>query len=354
MAKKPDSHPVLSCAAASVWEEQLLGGDNVAQWQAMSAAGYSLAEAIGRDAEEVGGLPEAARILVLAGKGHNAGDALIAARILLADRPSRAVSVAFVLGERDLRPLARRAWRELSALGASVTQLAGPGDAGIGYDLAIDGVFGFSYRPPLRAAAVVWLRWANAVSARMRVAVDLPSGLDEPEAFRADFTYATGIVKSPLLGAANAGRLRYLDLGFFADAMPEDEGDRVLATEVLAPLRAGRPAASDKRSFGHVLLIGGSRIYPGAIMLATQSALRSGVGLVTAAVPETLAAAYAAAVPEVMWVGCPETPEGGLALEAAGLIRARAVGHRTWFGARAGEFGVGGGAVEGRRSPDGA
>jgi len=43
--------------------------------------------------------------------------------------------------------------------------------------------------------------------------------------------------------------------------------------------------------------------------------------LVTAFVPESLAPAFAARAPEAMWVGWPETPEGGLALEGAHLLR---------------------------------
>ncbi|HEY9249087.1 MAG TPA: NAD(P)H-hydrate dehydratase, partial [Rariglobus sp.] len=40
-------------------------------------------------------------------------------------------------------------------------------------------------------------------------------------------------------------------------------------------------------------------------------------------VPVSLAAAFAARVPEAMWVGWPETPEGGLALEGLYLLRER-------------------------------
>jgi NAD(P)H-hydrate repair Nnr-like enzyme with NAD(P)H-hydrate dehydratase domain len=58
---------------------------------------------------------------------------------------------------------------------------------------------------------------------------------------------------------------------------------------------------------------------PGAVLMATLSALRSGVGLVTAFVPERLAAIYAARAPEAMWVGLPETAGGGLS--ARGLSR---------------------------------
>ena len=53
------------------------------------------------------------------------------------------------------------------------------------------------------------------------------------------------------------------------------------------------------------------------------SALRSGVGLVTAFVPESLVSAYAACTPEAMWVAWPETPDGSLALEGQHLLLAR-------------------------------
>jgi hydroxyethylthiazole kinase-like uncharacterized protein yjeF len=147
--------------------------------------------------------------------------------------------------------------------------------------------------------------------------VDLPSeGI-----FQADFTYATGSVKTPVLGAAEAGRVRYLDLGFFGGAEPGAE--RVLTREVLAPLAALRPAQTDKRTYGHVFVVAGSRSFPGAALMTVLAAIRSGAGLVTAFVPESLVPAFAACAPEAMWVGWPETPDGGLALEGEHLLHAR-------------------------------
>lgn len=56
--------------------------------------------------------------------------------------------------------------------------------------------------------------------------------------------------------------------------------------------------------------------------MTVRAALRSGVGLVTAFVPDTIAAQAAAQIPEAMWVGLPQIPEhGGLALEGLGQIR---------------------------------
>jgi hydroxyethylthiazole kinase-like uncharacterized protein yjeF len=197
------------------------------------------------------------------------------------------------------------------------------------YDLCLDGVFGFQFRPPMDKATARMVAWINAhPRIKLRAAVDLPSGLGDaggPKAFRADFTYATGIVKAPVVEEANGGnvgRLRYLDLGFFAAKNPKSDR-RVLTGQLLAPLAELRPSQSDKRSFGHLCVVGGSHSYPGAIMLAVRAAMRSGVGLVTAFVPEALTPHYAATHPEVMWVGCPLNDAGGLALRSLPLLRER-------------------------------
>ena len=314
------SDPILTCAEAGRFEEKFFGGDEGAEWTAMSRAGNAVAEAVERDFSEIGGFPPAARLLVLAGKGHNAGDALIAARRILEKFPDARAEVIFVFGNRGLRPLTQRAWRDLTQdARARVTGGAARAD----YDLCLDGVFGFQFRPPLPARAAVVLRRVNGLSIRLRAAVDLPSGLGEADAFRADFTYATGIVKSPVLDNEQAGRLRYLDLGFFTSAEVRGAPDRVLLPALLAPLAGLRSPFSDKRSYGHLCLIGGSTNFPGAILMATLSALRSGVGLVTACVPASLAPAFAARAPEAMWVGLPETSDGALALAGRDRILSR-------------------------------
>lgn len=370
------THPILSCAAAREWETRLLGGDEGREWAAMRTAGAALAEAIECDFTEVGEWPKAGRLLVLAGKGHNGGDALLAARELLERHPSYEADVVFVHGERALRPLAARAWSELCAKCEGRLRLPRPGrSAGTGlagsetnakgeepselhidgrggdYIVSLDGIYGFQFRPPLDERAASVLCWANGCRVAMRVAVDLPSGLAEEGAFRADWTYATGILKEPVLRCPNAGRIRYLDLGFFAApeacvgtcvgtnaGMSAGEGNRArgsveagglvfrsglcVATEAaLLGLAGWRAPGSDKRTHGHVAVIGGSRRYPGAALMAVQAALLSGVGLVTAFVPESLVTAGAARLPEAIWVGWPETPEGGLALEGIALWR---------------------------------
>ena len=280
------SHPILTCEEARALEETLFAGDETSVWAAMQAAGCAVAAAVREDFKEIGGLPADGRVLVLVGKGHNGGDALLAAHSILKKFPSARAEVVFAFGERALRPLAARAWRELSQYAYGRVTVIASENISAGYDLALDGVFGLQFRPPLAATVAALLARVNALPVRLRAAVDLPSGLDAPDAFRADFTYATGSVKTPLRALSNVGRARYLDLGFFDVAGPAETGsgapgsatpatthrgahaERVLTDAVLAPLRQLRAPHTDKRSFGHLFVVAGSREFPGAALLA--------------------------------------------------------------------------------------
>jgi hydroxyethylthiazole kinase-like uncharacterized protein yjeF len=326
------SHPVLNCAEAKAWEARLLQSEG-AEWAAMQQAGQAVAQAILDDFKEVGGLPEKSRILILVGKGHNGGDALLAAGAILARQPDARAFVVLCFGAGDLRPLAARAldWLKRDTPGRVAIVAAGPAlAAGESYALCLDGIFGFQFRAPMDVNTATLVDTVNAhTGIRFRAAIDLPSGVGETSAttiFRADFTYATGIVKRPILSpqvAASVGRLRYLDLGFFTAERVPDARERILNTDVFADLGELRASQTDKRTFGHLLVVGGSRNYPGAVVMAVRAALRSGAGLVTAFVPERLAPEFAARHPEAMWVGCPETAGGGLATGTLDLIQGR-------------------------------
>jgi ADP-dependent NAD(P)H-hydrate dehydratase len=75
------------------------------------------------------------------------------------------------------------------------------------------------------------------------------------------------------------------------------------------PLRA---ADGHKGTFGKVVMIGGSVGMSGAICLAAVAALRSGSGLVTAAVPAAIQNIVASFEPCLMTIGLPDDSEAGL------------------------------------------
>lgn len=73
----------------------------------------------------------------------------------------------------------------------------------------------------------------------------------------------------------------------------------------------------DKEGRGHVLVVGGSREMPGAVMLAATAALRAGAGKLTIATAASVAPLVGAAIPEARAIGLAETAGGGFTIDAA-------------------------------------
>jgi NAD(P)H-hydrate epimerase len=296
----------------------------------MQAAGRAIGREVVADFPQRVEWPARPRVLVLIGKGHNGGDALLAAQTLLVHFADASADLLFFSPEKDLRPLTGRAYREFTYMAGERAKPVSVAEAEKqSYDVWLDGVFGFQFHAPLDERMASLFARLEKMDVGLRAAVDLPSGLGDPRALRADFTYATGSLKSLVLAPENqakAGRVRYLDLGFFRERSvgAGAGGATLLCHETLNTLRRWRDPHGDKRAYGHLFVIGGSRSFPGAVMMATKAALESGIGLLTAFVPESLLAAYAAELPEAMWVGLPETESGGIALEGLHLVRERA------------------------------
>ncbi len=229
------------------------------------------------------------RVLLLAGGGANGGDALVAARHLLA--AGREVTV---LARPSTHPLTRLNRRRLRAVGGEVRPLTPTTLARAARDarVAVDGLLGTGFRPPLRGDLARVIGALNAARDRGLgvLAIDLPSGLDATradlpgEAVRADVT-VTFIAPKPaqLFGdaAAQCGTLIVAPLpvpaAWMQDvqvaARPDDAG--------LGALLPVRTAAAHKGTAGRVWIVGGHPGTLGAPALAGLGALRAGAGLVT-------------------------------------------------------------------------
>lgn len=299
--------PVLSCAEAAAAEAAFLAGDAKLSWQLMNVAARGVGEAALR---LLGRKPE--RILVLAGKGNNGADAFLAA--LHCARAGAEIIAVFAEGGLA-RAQAQRAWsvrkqgvRIGIVAAANLRQLADHE-----FCLIFDGILGQGFRAPLSADLRRFLRDTEKLQG-LRIAVDLPSGLGDDStgpAFRADLTVSIGCLKRPLLAPKAArfvGRLRVLDIG-----LPLGETEEACVTsDALAPLTKPRRARSDKRHQGRLLIIGGSERMPGAVIMNTAAALRSGAALVTTCLPESVRAKAAVAYPEAMWRGLSTGKDGSL------------------------------------------
>jgi hydroxyethylthiazole kinase-like uncharacterized protein yjeF len=116
--------------------------------------------------------------------------------------------------------------------------------------------------------------------------------------------------------------------------MPNRSDPAVITPRLLREWPLPVPGRStDKGGRGTVLVVGGSRFTPGAVLLAGVAALRAGAGVLQLAVAESTAAALSIQVPEALVIGLPETEAGSVAgrpperlAELAGNARAIAIG----------------------------
>lgn len=87
-----------------------------------------------------------------------------------------------------------------------------------------------------------------------------------------------------------------------------------------------RPEKGHKGTFGKVLIIGGSVGMSGAVCLSSVSALRSGSGLVTAAIPRSIQNIVASHEPSVMTIGLSTDSDGLMASQSTACIEALLAG----------------------------
>ncbi len=271
----------------------------------MARAARAVAVAI---TDRLGGpLPGRTGVL-LVGSGNNGGDALFAGALLR----RRGMAVRAVLTDPDRAHRAGLAAFR-AAGGRVVDRYREIDDA----DVILDGLVGIAARPPLRGPAAELVERAND-AVGLRVAVDLPSGIDpdtgvtDGPVFSADLTVTIGAAKTGLLIAGATGELVVAGIGMApsddVDLAVTGEPDAVAFTDPDADLRIPAPGTgSDKFSGGVVGIVAGSDRYPGAAVLSVGAAVSLRPGLVRYAGPQ--AAAVLARWPEV--IAAPSPAETG-------------------------------------------
>lgn len=196
-------------------------------------------------------------------------------------------------------------------------------------DLVIDALLGTGFHGELSEPYRESIELMNGAGKKI-LSVDMPSGVEadtgmvREKAVQAFCTVTFGLPKPGLLlypGAGCAGELEVAPIGIPAELLTAATIRQTLVTqETAAALLPRRLPDSHKGSFGHVLVMGGSRGMSGAVFLATQGALRTGAGLVTAGVPSSIGAVMEMKTTEAMTLELPETLAGGLGADAVQMV----------------------------------
>ena len=252
--------------------------------------------------------PDAGALTVYCGRGNNAGDGYVVAGLAV----SRGFEVELLqLGDpADLSGDAARARDWAVGEGVRIERFA-PGRGPRG-ELLVDALLGTGLRGAVRPAFAEAVDTINGAGCPV-FAVDVPTGLDADTgaelgtAVRADLTMTFIAAKRGLLtgrGPALTGALRFDDLGVPAalrtGTVAEDPGVALLRLGEDDLVLAPRAPDAHKGAFGHVLVVGGDEGLGGAVLLATEAALRTGAGLVSCATRAAHVPALLARTPEVM------------------------------------------------------
>lgn len=290
---------VVTCDRMRALEAAAIAG-GISETALMEEAGRGLARAV------LDLVPRPDAIIIFAGKGHNAGDAWVAARHWLDAGWSVAAVACFP--HHEWRPLATEKWR-------IVRDRLLPSVPNSGRLVVVDALLGLGSSPPLRPPLLDACRRINALRDERNalvVAVDGPSGVNfdtgqgDPDAVRADLTITIGAVKRGLLAEdalSHVGRLSVVPVtALTPPAASEPEADAVLTPSLLrAWMPPPRPYDFHKGQAGRVLVVAGSRGMLGAGRLCATAAVHGGAGLVTLAVPVSLQDTAAASLPpEIM------------------------------------------------------
>ena len=190
--------------------------------------------------------------------------------------------------------------------------------------LIVDALLGTGLRGSARGLAAGVIDDVNDGFRNARIlAVDMPSGLGSDSGdltgpcMRADWTVTftapkIGQVLAP--ACERVGSLEVARIGTADSVIAALPGPRMLLSEAAdcRPYVAPRERSGHKGTYGHLLVIGGSRSKPGAILMTGTTALRAGAGLVTVVTAAGATTAMLSAAPELMLEPAAELADGTL------------------------------------------
>ncbi len=258
-------------------------------------------------------------IAVFCGRGNNAGDGFVAARLL----SGKAKNVTVILCEG--LPSTNESEKQFSRLNGDVEIISFSEDTEAFIevvrtaDISVDTIYGTGFHGEIKAEIRDVFRVLNATGAKV-FSVDVPSGVNadsgeyDKDAVHADYTCAVHALK-PVHTMENTkklcGEVDILDIG-----IPEHLNAKIKQTFFVTDDKFVwdnlkiRPRESNKGTFGKLLNIAGSLSMSGAAFMSTSSAIRAGAGLVTLATTRTLVASFAGKLVQCTFLPLCEDDDG--------------------------------------------
>ena len=262
------------------------------------------------------------RIVILAGKGNNAGDGFVVARHLLNFNLNQEdyapVNIFLCYPPDSLKGDALTNFKIVNELFKSdyyeitsdVDRLNNLLDTENEKILFVDAVFGIGFTGELDDNIKnIFADISQYADKKFVIALDTPSGISSYSiadgCLKADVTIFMGVRKINTMfyeGREASGKLHLVDIGIPYDRFDEFNNKNIFLFEKEDTCleEAVRSINSHKYNNGKLFVLAGSEGFSGAAYLSAQSALRTGSGAVILGVPESLNPAMEAKTTEVI------------------------------------------------------
>lgn len=240
-------------------------------------------------------------VVLVAGKGNNGGDVMVAARHLF--NYGLPVDVFLLNRLSDMKGDAKLNADILIKMGIPIVELfpetdLAPLKAALNRGgVIIDGIFGTGFRGKTSGIIHEAIGIINE-SDHPVISADIPSGIDGETGevcgacVKATATVTFGFPKVGLLqypGAGYVGHLIVADISIPRNIVIEPDLDITLLTgEFLSEIIPDRKPDAHKGSCGKMVVMGGSEGMSGAVVLCSLGGIKSGAGLVKTGLPGAL------------------------------------------------------------------
>jgi ADP-dependent NAD(P)H-hydrate dehydratase / NAD(P)H-hydrate epimerase len=313
-------------------EKKIITGLNIPSLLLMENAGRSSSEYINKYVNKF----KISKIIILAGKGNNAGDGFVIARHLVIIGLN--VTVLLLFDEKELKGDARVNYEVIKNLShkyknLKMRKLTSPNilkrEMCDFHTLVIDSVFGIGFKGELDKNIKEVFNFVKSLKSIKVIAIDTISGLEHynnaGDCLNADVTLSMGVKKFNSIfweGKKQSGTDVLMDIG-----IPPVEFDRYNIRKIYETEKSDikkflpvRDVNSNKYSNGKLFVLSGSKGFTGASYLCSLAALKLGSGAVILGIPDSLNVIMEKKLTEVITLPLNETRDKSFSLDSYSKI----------------------------------
>ncbi|MFM2292427.1 MAG: hypothetical protein RIS29_2240 [Bacteroidota bacterium] len=278
---------IFSTKQIQLLDQYTIKNEPIASIDLMERAALAIKEQL------VAQFPSNTEFLIFAGPGNNGGDALAVARLLL-EQGHRTQCILINTGKLSsdcATNLQRLKALHPNAISEQTVQFEAP--LFNSETIIVDGLLGSGLSRSLSGIYADTVNWINSTDCVV-VTIDIPSGLDGDHIIennpgqtiiKADYTYTLQFPKLTFLLPETGdfvGIWKTLDIDLHPEAIATTPTNwYMISHKKVTNIKKERSKFSHKGTYGHALIVAGSKGMAGASVLAAKAAMKSGAGLVS-------------------------------------------------------------------------